>query len=51
MRRFSFTTLAMVMMAILANPDSDPQRFDADLSPAAAAMMSGATDSSASANG
>lgn len=49
--RFSFTTLAMVMMAILSNPGADGQRYSADFSAsAAAAMLSGVADSPASAN-
>lgn len=51
MRRFSFTTLAMIMMAVFANPSSDPQKYAADFSaPAAAAMLSGVADSPASSN-
>lgn len=50
--RFSFTTAAMVLMALLATPGNDSQRFDADFSaPAAAAMTSAVADSPASVNG
>ena len=49
MRRFSFTTLAMVLMAVLVHPSNDRNRYAADFSaPAAAAMLSGAADGPAS---
>lgn len=49
MRRFSFTTLAMVLMAVLVHPSNDSNRYAADFSaPAAAAMLSGAADGPAS---
>ena len=49
MRRFNFTTLAMVLMAVLVHPHTDTNRYAADFSaPAVAAMMSGVADGPAS---
>ena len=52
MRRFSFTTLAMVLMAVLIHPSNDSTRYAADFSAsAAAAMISGAADGPAHVQG
>ena len=52
MRRFSFTTLAMVLMAILTHPGSDNERYAANFSTAASATMLGSVaDGPASTNG
>ena len=49
--RFSFTTLALVMMAILTNPGTDDPRYAADLSaPAAAALASSVASGPVSSN-
>jgi len=41
MRRFSFTTLAMVLMALITHPSSDNERYAANFSAAASAAMLG----------
>ena len=52
MRRFSFTTLAMVLMAVLTQPSSDNDRYAANFSASAsAAMLGSVADGPASVNG